>query len=268
LPMLEREYAPGLTGRLVELAGEMRAFDDFINRQVKSELRCRAGHGRLRIAGFSELHPVVASGLLRGFLRDESGDLRGIHRHDIESLRHLCSTSCGDGIVTLPRGWRVRREYDMAIMERAEQDPTAPFALPLAPEGETKVDGANFVFDASVTAGDRLMQTVSTLARSKPMEAAFDLDQIRGALRIRSFQLGDRVRPLGMNGTRKVHDVFVDAKLPRRQRQAWPLVVADDEILWIPGMVRSVMAPVTSATKNLLFVRARQQNNEEMARCL
>jgi tRNA(Ile)-lysidine synthase len=76
-------------------------------------------------------------------------------------------------------------------------------------------------------------------------------------LTIRSFRVGDRIRPLGMDGSRKVHDLFIDRKLPRERRRSWPLVSANDgEILWIPGMARSRSALVNQASRRGVLMTA------------
>ena len=50
---------------------------------------------------------------------------------------------------------------------------------------------------------------------------------------------GDRVYPLGLNGSKKLQDVFVDAKVPQHLRNSWPIVVtAQNEIVWVPQLVR------------------------------
>jgi tRNA(Ile)-lysidine synthase len=61
-----------------------------------------------------------------------------------------------------------------------------------------------------------------------------------------------------MTGTRKVHDVFIDGKVPRPRRATWPIVETRNRILWIPGLVRSRFALVTANTKNLLQLQANQ----------
>ena len=50
---------------------------------------------------------------------------------------------------------------------------------------------------------------------------------------VRGRRPGDR-----MNGPRgaKVQDVFTDAKVPARERDDWPLVTADEAVVWIPGI--------------------------------
>lgn len=47
---------------------------------------------------------------------------------------------------------------------------------------------------------------------------------------------GLRMRPLGGRGTRKLQDIFVDAHVPREDRDSWPLVFAGDRLAWVPGV--------------------------------
>ena len=52
-------------------------------------------------------------------------------------------------------------------------------------------------------------------------------------LRVRGWRPGDRLA----GRSRKIQDVFVDAKVPRSEREAWPLVVRGDEVVAVPGIV-------------------------------
>ena len=56
--------------------------------------------------------------------------------------------------------------------------------------------------------------------------------QVEG-LKVRGWKPGDRLA----GRTRKIQDVFVDAKIPRSDREAWPLVVRGDEVVAVPGIV-------------------------------
>jgi tRNA(Ile)-lysidine synthetase-like protein len=44
------------------------------------------------------------------------------------------------------------------------------------------------------------------------------------------------MRPLGGRGSRKLQDIFVDARVPREDRDAWPLVFAGERLAWVPGV--------------------------------
>ena len=55
-------------------------------------------------------------------------------------------------------------------------------------------------------------------------------------LRVGYRRPGLRLRPAGGRGTRKLQDVFVDARVPREDRDAWPLVFAGERLAWVPGV--------------------------------
>jgi tRNA(Ile)-lysidine synthetase-like protein len=54
-------------------------------------------------------------------------------------------------------------------------------------------------------------------------------------LRVRGWRAGDRLA----GRRKKLQDVFVDAKVPRSEREAWPLVVRGDEVVAVPGIVEA-----------------------------
>jgi tRNA(Ile)-lysidine synthetase-like protein len=54
-------------------------------------------------------------------------------------------------------------------------------------------------------------------------------------LQVRGWRAGDRLA----GRHKKLQDVFVDAKVPRSQREAWPLVVRGDEVVAVPGIVEA-----------------------------
>lgn len=59
-------------------------------------------------------------------------------------------------------------------------------------------------------------------------------------LRVRTRKSGDRMKVKGLNGSKKVKDIFIDSKIPLNKRDLWPIVVdSKDNIVWIPGIKKS-----------------------------
>ncbi len=86
--------------------------------------------------------------------------------------------------------------------------------------------------------------------------AYFDAAGLRTPLSVRPLRAGDRIRPFGMKGERKVKEILIDRKVPKDARWGRP-VVCDSEgtILWIPGLARSFHAPVTGKTRSVVSLR-------------
>jgi tRNA(Ile)-lysidine synthase len=77
-------------------------------------------------------------------------------------------------------------------------------------------------------------------------------------LAVRFRRPGDRFRPLGLLGSKKVQDFFVDRKVPRRERDLIPLVVdGHDRIVWIAGYAISEDFRVSERTRTVVILTVR-----------
>jgi tRNA(Ile)-lysidine synthase len=255
MPLIEREFTPGIEARLTALAGEMRGLDRYISAAACQALEARRHGDGLTLNDFRDLDPILAAALLREYLRDRLGDLRHIARNHIAAIAKLCANPNPSGRVTLPGGWQARREYQiLTIAQAVTRESLQSFAVRLKRRGATAIDPLGFRFDARLIRHGE--PRCSRREERDPMEALFDAVELVGNLTVRTFHPGDRIAPQGMRGTRKVQDVFVDRKLPRECRARWPLVVAGGEIIWIPGMARSRHALVTPETREIQYLRA------------
>lgn len=86
-------------------------------------------------------------------------------------------------------------------------------------------------------------------------EALMDADAV-GFLSVRSRQTGDRLRPLGLGGTKKVQDILVDAKVPVDERDAVPIVCDERGIVWVVGHCIDERVKVTEKTKRVIRIVA------------
>jgi tRNA(Ile)-lysidine synthase len=76
-------------------------------------------------------------------------------------------------------------------------------------------------------------------AAEGPDLAVLDPAAVGDSLTVRSWRDGDRMRPLGLGGSKSLQDVFTDRKVPRSLRRALPVVAAGDRIAWIAGVAVS-----------------------------
>lgn len=93
----------------------------------------------------------------------------------------------------------------------------------------------------------------------QPDTAVVDADAAGECLAVRFRRPGDRLRPLGMAGRKKLQDLLVDRKVPRALRDRVPLVVdASDRIIWVAGHAIAADVRVTAATTRVLLLQLQQ----------
>ncbi len=92
-----------------------------------------------------------------------------------------------------------------------------------------------------------------------PARAVFNRAELRLPLAIRSRRAGDRILPLGMEADKKVKDILIDLRVPRRLRAHVPILVdgsgEDERVLWVAGCRRSAHALVVANTVETVEVR-------------
>jgi tRNA(Ile)-lysidine synthase len=89
-------------------------------------------------------------------------------------------------------------------------------------------------------------------------EAWLDSDAVGAQLIVRSRRPGDRLRPLGLGGEKKLQDLLVDARVPREERDAVPLVCAPWGIAWVVGHRLDERAALGEGSRSVLRLRFRR----------
>lgn len=158
------------------------------------------------------------------FVTDSSNDAttRGLLRRDVlPALRRLHPAADENILRALEEPTLLPRPLERAIAE-----------LVAAPVGSKRVDLGGGV--AAVREYGDLWLERSPVRLEQPVRwGSWTIEPRRPGLVVRGWRAGDRLAGVGT----KLQDVFVDAKIPRTQREAWPLVVRGDQVVVVPGVV-------------------------------
>lgn len=83
---------------------------------------------------------------------------------------------------------------------------------------------------------------------------------------VRSWRKGDRMILLGMSGLKKLHDIFVDEKVPRRTRKQIPVVITENgKIAWVGGLKVSEEFKITESTRKAIRFKLIERGKENGA---
>ena len=85
--------------------------------------------------------------------------------------------------------------------------------------------------------------------------AAIDRSLVSEPLRVRRRMPGDRIQPLGLEGTTKVSDLMINNRIPALARARWPIVASGDEVVWVAGVRMSHSFRLTEATREVILMR-------------
>jgi tRNA(Ile)-lysidine synthase len=269
LPVLE-QYNPSLRETLLRSAAVLAEEEAYIQTQVDACWpQVIVSEERFRLEGNVVAYRALPLALrhhvlLRAGLRVSGGETHLELRHAEAGDALLLGTS-GSGTVHLPGKLRLRRAYSRFFIEylaEGEQRERAPAgqsekAAPLPLPGEARLAGSPWLVRARVLEGQSSPPPGYERGGVKGRRGYMDLDAVIAyqPLHVRTRRAGDRFRPLGMQTDKKLQDVLVDAKIPRAERDALPLVCGvDDRILWVAGYQVADQVKLTPKTQRVVVL--------------
>lgn len=181
--------------------------------------------------------------ILKYLYHDRPSALSSVH---IENFFRLKDSRRPSGKLDFPCGLQVVRSYDEVLFSFNGERKFFPYAYRLT-------SGKKIFLPVGTIKAE--LSTYDGKTKTEKHQLVCDVDQLVFPLVVRSRKPGDRIKPVGMKGTKKVKDIFIDEKVPRRARDAWPLVVdGNGKILWLCGLKSAQVPAVNEKTKRVLII--------------
>ncbi len=250
LPQLREKIDSRLDERLARLTDLLREEEILLERIAQERLQPMMAGKELKVQSFLQGDQSIQLRVIRQWLRMNLGDLRGIGFRHVEAALRFIVQGPPQGYLSLPKRWDLVKSYETVRLKKRKQKAgliSYSYTFPLGNELEIPESGMKIQSSRVVLTPDLLPHDDS--------EAYFDLALLPETLTVRNFRAGDRFQPLGMQGHKKVKDLFIEKKVALSVRSTLPLVLARDEILWIPGYGRSEVAKIGPKTAEVLRTR-------------
>jgi tRNA(Ile)-lysidine synthase len=260
LPLL-RQYNDQFPQSLNRLSVMMAAEQDFMDMQTKAVFKEGVNQGSdscewSRI-WFCGLHVALQRRLIKLILNCLDCEADSIDFTKLEQMREAILGDASSNLSLHIGGSLVlTREYDRVYLHN-DVVPPQPFAYILE-----RNMGFLTIKETGITIESIWLERVQQHEQWAPPvhgrnAAWFDAEQLLFPLKVRSRQEGDRMSLLGMAGSKKVKDIFIDSKTPPSIRLKIPIVLdSQEQVLWLPGVRRSSRALVTVHTRTILCMSA------------
>jgi tRNA(Ile)-lysidine synthase len=253
IPLIEKDFNPRIVDSLVRTAGVFSIVDDHIEAEVSQAMSscCINEDGRtlVNLEAFSLIPKAIKLFAIYSVLRSYEEDDQVVTFDTISAVLNLAERSKSGSRVDIGSGIVVLREYDRLVIGR-DLALVQAYQAKLGIPGTTRLPQADAVFQVEI-----LNERPGTGEVFRSGETAFfDLDGLALPLVARSWKEGDRFVPFGLSGTKKVHDIFIDEKVPISQRAGVPIICDGDGIIWVAGVRRADRARIGDGTKTILKI--------------
>lgn len=227
LPVL-REIGPGAEATIAETQAELAEEGEALERAADDVLAHSGADaaGAIGRDALAALHPAIRRLVLRRLAERAAGAAVALGRSRADQIWRLLSEPEG-GVVELGGGVEARIEggHVRFTIGPAGEPTSVTLSLP----GVCRF--GSWEVRAELSSG--------MPAAEGPDLAVLDPAVLGEPLVVRSWREGDRMRPLGLGGSKSLQDLFTDRKVPRSLRRSLPVVISDGRIVWIAGVAVS-----------------------------
>jgi tRNA(Ile)-lysidine synthase len=221
-----RSVGPAAERTVAETARQLREEQEVLDAAVSAALEELGGGPAVSLASLRGHAPAVQRLVLRRLaeqaalqpLHDEAvgSAPRALSRREVDDVLGLGEH--GTKLLDLGGGLRAVAEYGTLRFTRA-RGTTVPESVTLPVPGHARF-------------GDWEIEATLSMSGEVTVSAA----ALGSSATVRAWREGDRMRPVGLGGTKSLQDLFTDRKVPRALRHTLPVVESGGEIVWVAGV--------------------------------
>jgi len=229
IPLL-KEINPSISQVLHRSSEIFRIESDFIALCVNEVFKSVIAKKQFGYLGNSKKYlsqnKAVRLGILRKTVELLKGDLKSVSAIHLLAIDELIESDKSSGEVILPENIRFNKGYQLfCISEKAKFNENYNYKI----NGQGSFEFKN---------GLKVDIEVSSDKSHWDDEAVgfFSAKKVGFPIVVRNYKPGDRFRPLGIKGFKKVKDLFIDEKVPRFLRKSVPIFETTEGIIWVGGI--------------------------------
>jgi tRNA(Ile)-lysidine synthase len=255
IPLLEKDFNPRIKENLNLISRSLNDEFNYLNTAANRAFKQCASETKkaitINVNALLRKHIALQRLIVRNTIHILKGDLKRInfkHWEEIESLLRSGKKT----IVKLPDGLKVIKKQKQLIFIKGDwaQKEITKFKK----VEKLYVPGKIIIPQLGVEIHADAVKAAPKFKKGKKRKRLEYIsgDFIEGPLKIRTRRRGDRMRPLGMRSYKKLHDIFIDEKVPRETRDKIPLIVSKKRILWAAGVKPSEAGKISKDTKKII----------------
>lgn len=252
IPYIKKNFNEDIISVLNRLSSTMRTDNEYLDNisKKKCEQYCEKNGEKVIIKkeAFSE-HEAILTRVIRKAIIELLGSTYNFERKHVIDIIEIQKHKSGVAI-NLPNNINVYNNYGDIIIYFKNEEQSKD-------NGEYEL----FIGKQNVISNKNIIITMNLLDQNSKINLKrndfiryFDYDKINGKIILRYRRDGDRFTNIGMSGSKKLKDIFIDMKIEKAKRDFIPLICFEDEISWIVGYKVSDKFKVNKNTKKILQI--------------
>ena len=276
IPMMQQVNEEAVQ-HICQAAELMAIANDYIKQEsnkayescLVTEQRCKDGTIQMfqfSVQRLQENHLFLRLEIIKKILCQLIG-ARQITTVNINQINQLLEGETGKTI-SLPKGYIAKKQYEILILEKNKEERMEEkegYVYELEVPSDMYIDEIGGEIRLSLLENDRIWkkeQDFEQRISKETYKKMFDYDKIKGRLQLRTRRAHDRLSIDGLGRHKSLRRFFIDEKIPREQRDVFPILADEDGILWLLGYRIGAKYKVEVTTKRILLVEYEKRTKE------
>ncbi len=225
LPLLKKEDSI-IHIKFYKYSNILHEYDDYIKRTIEKTIPNIYKKNILNINKFIKEDPFIQKHIIYYILKQIYNNASGIIKEKhINNIQNIIYNDKPNLIQNLPNNVIVKKEYNNLYFNLNNT---------FQNNYKIKLDKENIINNHIIKIIDDCLEDGNDICR-------LNSKNLKMPLYIRNKKIGDIIKVKGLNGSKKIKDIFINEKVPTSLRDNYPVIVDnDDNILWIPNLKKSI----------------------------
>lgn len=225
LPFLKKEDV-NIHKKFLKYSETLLEYDNYIKKETKNIVDNIYKKNMLNITEFNKLEKFMKKNILYYILNSLYNNVPNIvtEKH-VNNIIKLIDSNNSNGSLNLPKKIKILKQYDYLIFKEHENEKNYDYKIELKQNN---------------TINNHVIEIINNTDNDGNNICRINSKDIKLPLYIRNKKDGDFIEVLGLNGKKKVKEIFIEKKIPTKDRNSYPILVdSNDNILWVPNLKKS-----------------------------
>lgn len=248
IPILKKEDI-NIHKKFIKYSNTLNEYNDYINYEVDNIIKDIYINNTLYLDKFNTLHPFIKKNILYHILNNiynnKDNIVKDIH---IKNILNLINNSKPNITINMPNNIYVTKEYNILIFSN-----------------KYNIENYNIKFDKKASINNFTIEQIEDTPLNGNDICRLNSNEISLPLYIRNKKDGDYIELLGLNKKKKIKEIFIECKIPIRQRNNYPVLVdSKNNILWLPNLKKSKFNKKINEKYDIIlkYITNKEENNE------
>lgn len=248
IPLLKKEDI-NIHKKFIKYSNTLNEYNDYINYEVNNIIKDIYINNTLYLDKFNIMHPFIKKNILYHILNNiynnKDNIVKDIH---IKNILNLINNPKPNITINMPNNIYVTKEYNILIFSN-----------------KYNIENYNIKFDKKVSINNFIIEQIEDTQLNGNDICRLNSNEISLPLYIRNKKDGDYIELLGLNKKKKIKEIFIECKIPIRQRNNYPVLVdSKNNILWLPNLKKSKFNKKINEKYDIIlkYITNKEENNE------